>query len=293
MTEKPKLFCFGLGYSAAVLSRRLLGHGWRIAGTSRDPAKRAGLAAEGFEMHAFSEEAPLADAGTALAGTTHLLISIAPGAQGDPVLLNHLADLRALSALRWVGYLSTTGVYGNRDGGWVDEQSELRATSPRGRRRIAAERAWLSQVGDAVPVHIFRLAGIYGPGRSVLDQVRAGTARRVDKGGHLFSRIHVEDIATVLERSMKRPKPGAVYNLCDDEPAPSADVVLEACRLLGVAPPPAVPFEQAWAEMSPMARSFWSDSRRVRNGRIAAELGVRLRYPTYREGLAAILAEGG
>lgn len=288
-----RLFCFGLGYSAGVLVRRLAAQGWGIAGTTRSEEKRAALAAEGFEMHLFGEGTPLADPEAALAGTTHLLTSIAPREEGDPVLATHGEAIRALSDLRWAGYLSTTGVYGNRDGGWVDETTEPAATSPRGKRRIAAERAWLGLVDCGVPVHVFRLAGIYGPGRSALDQVRAGTARRVDKPGHLFSRIHVEDIASALEASMARPDPGAVYNLCDDEPAASADVIAEACRLLGVEPPPAVPFEEAVEQMSPMARSFWADNRRVRGDRIRRDLGVRLRYPSYREGLAAIRAAGG
>lgn len=286
----PRLFCFGLGYSARVLARRLAARGWTVAGTSRNSDKRAALEAEGFTLHGFTREAPLDDPAAALDGVTHILSSIAPDADGDPVLDAHGGTVRALPGLRWAGYLSTTGVYGNRDGGWVDEDSETRATAPRGRRRIAAEAAWRGLTGNGLPAHVFRLAGIYGPGRSALDQVRAGRARRIDKPGHLFSRIHVDDIATVLETSIARPDPGAVYNVCDDAPAPSADVVAEACRLLGVAPPPLVPFAEALADMSPMARSFWSDSRRVRNDRIREVLGVDLRYPDYRTGLAGILA---
>ncbi len=285
-----KLFCFGLGYSAGVLARRLAAQGWIIAGTSRAAEKRAALTAEGFEMHSFGPGAPLTDPVAALDGVTHILTSIAPNEEGDPVLDAHRAAIQSLPGLRWAGYLSTTGVYGNRDGGWVDEDSETLATAPRGRRRIAAEADWRALDGPGLPAHVFRLAGIYGPGRSAFDQVRSGGGRRVDKPGHLFSRIHVADIAAVLEASIARPNPGAVYNVCDDEPAPSADVIAEASRLLGEAPPPLVPFAEAEASMSPMARSFWADNRRVRNRRIREELGVALAYPDYRAGLAGILA---
>jgi nucleoside-diphosphate-sugar epimerase len=232
----------------------------------------------------------MAEAATALAGTTHLLLSVPPDAAGDPVLRHHAADIAALD-LAWAGYLSTTGVYGDRGGGWVDEEVALSPSGERGRRRVEAEAAWLDLWRrHGTPVHIFRLAGIYGPGRSALDQVRAGTARRIDKPGQVFSRIHVEDIAAVLEASMARPRPGAIYNLCDDDPAPPAEVILHACRLLGREPPPLVPFAEAEKEMSAMARSFWDDNRRVSNCRIKEELGVRLRYPDYKSGLAAILA---
>jgi nucleoside-diphosphate-sugar epimerase len=281
----PRLFCFGLGYTALVLARRLQARGWQIAGTCQSKEKRAALAAEGIAAHLFDDGHPLVDAEAALAGTTHLLASVPPG-ERDPVLAAHGDDIARLD-LDWIGYLSTTGVYGDRAGGWVDESSELRPAGERGRRRVTAEAEWLAlwRARDK-PVHLFRLAGIYGPGRSALDQVRAGTARRIVKPGQVFSRIHVEDIATVLEASMARPNPGAAYNVCDDDPAPPQDVVVEACRLLGVAPPPEIPFENA--TLSPMGRSFFEESKRVANRRIKQELGVRLRYPTYRDGLAAL-----
>jgi nucleoside-diphosphate-sugar epimerase len=197
-----------------------------------------------------------------------------------------------MPSLAWVGYLSTTGVYGDRDGGWVDETSELRPSGARGRRRVAAETAWLDLWRDrGVPVHIFRLAGIYGPGRSPFDALRAGTAKRIVKPGQVFSRIHVDDLASVLLSSIARPRPGAVYNVCDDEPASPADVVAHAAQLLGAPPPPLVSFDEA--ALSPMARSFYADNKRVSNALIKTELGVRLRYPDYRAGLAAILAAGG
>ena len=289
----PRLFVFGLGYSALALAERLAAKGWRIAGTCRGADKRQALAARGIEAHLFDREHPLADARSILAGTTHLLASVPPdgqGPSGDPVLDIHGTDIVATgSRLAWVGYLSTTGVYGDRDGGWVDESSAPTPSGERGRRRLAAEQGWLGQWRDhGIPVHLFRLAGIYGPGRSALDAVRSGTAKRVIKAGQVFSRIHVADIATVLEASIARPHPGAAYNLCDDDPAPPAEVIEHACRLLGVEPPPAVPFEEA--ALSPMARSFYDDNKRVHNDRIKRELGVRLAYPSYRDGLKALLA---
>lgn len=276
----PRLFCFGLGYTARRLAGRLAEDGWEVAGTSRT---------EGVATCRWDGGGPLADPGV-LAGATHILVSIPPGEGGDPVLVHHAEDIAALPGLQWLGYLSSTSVYGDTGGRRVDESAPCAATSPRGRRRIAAESAWLARWrAQGVPVHIFRLAGIYGPGRSALDQVRAGTARRIDRPDRLFSRAHVDDIAAVLRASMGSPHPGAVYNVCDDEPAPGADVVAFACRLLGVAPPPLVAFDDA--ALSPMARSFYADNRRVRNDRIRTELGVALRYPDYRAGLRAILAE--
>lgn len=285
-----RLFCFGLGYTGRRLADAVRRDGWAVAGTSRNAERLAGLAAHGVAPHHFDSDHPLADPAAALAGTTHLLISIPPGADGDPVLDTHEDDIARVETLGWIGYLSTTGVYGDRKGEWVDESSALAPKSDRALRRVAAEDAWLDLWHRyGLPVHIFRLAGIYGPGRSVIDQVRSRTARRVVKPGQVFGRIHVDDIAQVLRASMARPNPGAIYNVCDDEPAPSSDVVEHACRLLGVAPPPAVPVEAA--ELSPMAASFYADNRRVRNGRIKSELGVALKYPDYRLGLAACLTD--
>ncbi|NIA67942.1 SDR family oxidoreductase [Pelagibius litoralis] len=286
-----RLFCFGLGFSALALARRLKGQGWALAGTTRSPEKATALAAEGIEVFLFDRDRPLADPAAALAGTTHLLISIAPDDLGDPVLDLHGSQLAALGGVRWAGYLSTTGVYGSRDGGWVDEDSELRPSAARSRRRVAAEEAWLRAWRDqALPVHIFRLAGIYGPGRSMLDTVRAGRAKRIDSPGQVFSRIHVEDIATVLQASMAAARPGRVYNVCDDDPASPAEVTAYACGLLGVEPPPLVPLEEAG--LSPMGLSFWADNKRVSNRRLHEELAVELAYPGYRTGLDALLAEG-
>lgn len=289
-----RLFCFGFGYSAKALAKRCLAGGWSVAGTARSPEKAEKIRALGADPFVFGDGRPLENFAATLDGATHLLISAPPDRAGDPVLNAHGKDIGGLKNLAWVGYLSTTGVYGDTGGRAVDENSPLAPTSARSRQRVDAEAAWLRLHRDSgVPVHIFRLAGIYGPGRSALDQARNGSARRIDKPGHLFSRIHVDDIAGVLEASIAKPDPGAAYNVCDDEPAAPADVTAEACRLLGVAPPPLVPFDEAAKDMSEMAKSFWRDNRRVANARIKRDLGVRLLYPDYRAGLKAVLAAGG
>ncbi|HUF57127.1 MAG TPA: SDR family oxidoreductase [Thermohalobaculum sp.] len=286
----PVLLSFGHGYSARALASRLIPRGWRVIGTTRSAGKAEALKAEGVEPLVW----PGGDPGSALARATHLLSSVAPDADGDPVLAACAEAIAARApALEWAGYLSTTGVYGDRGGDWVDEQAPLGPATGRGRRRVAAEAAWQRLAGTSgLPLHIFRLAGIYGPGRGPFEKVRAGTARRIVKPGQVFSRIHVDDIARVLEASIARPRPGAVYNVCDDEAAPPEDVLAHAAHLLGLPPPPEVAFEDA--EMSPMARSFYAESKRVSNRRMRDELGVAPLYPTYREGLAALLeAEPG
>jgi nucleoside-diphosphate-sugar epimerase len=223
-----------------------------------------------------------------LQGATHLLHSIPPGPDADPVLAHYRDEIANLPSLEWVGYLSTVGVYGDQEGRWCDEATGTRPNSARTEARVEAEQAWLAfgeEIG--VPVQVFRLAGIYGPGRSVFDKLRDGTARRVKKDGQVFSRIHVEDIASVLEASIARPRAGAIYNVADDEPAAPGEVVAYAAALLGIEPPPEVAFAEA--DLTPMARSFYEGSRRIANARIKSELGVSLRYPTYREGLASLL----
>ncbi|HVJ36135.1 MAG TPA: SDR family oxidoreductase [Terriglobia bacterium] len=282
---QPHLFCFGLGYSATALADSLLQRGWKVSGTCRTAEKATRLAARGITAHLFDRDRPVAELARHLQGVTHLLSSVPPDAAGDPVIDLHGAVLRQQKNFAWTGYLSTTGVYGDRQGGWVDEESALQPSGERGRRRLAAEKAWLELTP---PAHLFRLAGIYGPGSSALDTVRAGRARNIVKPGQVFSRIHVADIVQVLLASIARPHPGRAYNVCDDDAAPPADVVLYACRLLGIEPPPPIPFDQA--ELSPMARSFYDDNKRVHNDRIKQELGVSLLYPDYRAGLAAILA---
>jgi nucleoside-diphosphate-sugar epimerase len=284
---RSHLFCFGLGYSALALARRLTGSGWVIGGTCRTSEKAAPLLATGLCADLFDRNRPVGQ--KALSGITHLLVSIPPDAEGDPVLARHGDDIAAL-APSWVGYLSTTGVYGDRGGGWVDEAAALLPTGERGRRRGAAEQGWLDFWRErGVPVHVFRLAGIYGPGRSVFGTLRSGTAKRIDKPGQFFSRIHIADLTSVLIASIRQPRAGAVYNVCDDEPSPSEAVVAHAAALLGLSAPPLVPL--AAAGLSPMARSFYDDNKRVSNRLIKTELGVALRYPDYRTGLAAILAE--
>ncbi len=223
-----------------------------------------------------------------LAASDAVLVSVPPGAFGDPVLATFRDALASAPRLRWIGYLSTIGVYGDHGGRWVDEATQPRPVSARSRERVTAEDAWLALGRDSgKAVQVFRLAGIYGPGRSAFDKLADGTAKRLVKPGQVFNRIHVDDIATVLAASLDRQRAGAVYNVTDDEPAPPQDVVACAAQLAGVPPPPEVPFERA--ELTPMARSFYGENKRVRNALIRDELGVRLAYPTYREGLASLV----
>ncbi len=289
-----RLFIFGFGDTAQQLARAARPRGCTAIGTVRSADKLQALRAGGHETLRFASDAPLQDPALAFAGITHLLCSIPPDAAGDPALTAHADDLaRHAPGLRWIGYLSTTGVYGDHGGAWIDESTPAAPTSDRARRRLAAERQWLDLGARlTVATHIFRLPGIYGPGRSALDQVRAGTARRIARAGQVFSRIHIADIAATVLASMQQPRPGAIYNVADDEPSPQADVVAFACTLLGVPPPPLVDYAAIEASLSPMARSFYAESRRVRNTLIKRELGVTLAFPTYREGLRAILADG-
>jgi nucleoside-diphosphate-sugar epimerase len=232
---------------------------------------------------------PGTDLAPLIASASHVLQSIAPGEEGDPVL-NSYARALADGRFDWLGYLSTTGVYGDHGGAWVDEETPLTPATRRGALRVTAEAAWQELATRAeLPLHIFRLAGIYGPGRGPFAKVRRGTARQIVKENQVFSRAHVEDIARVLEASMAQPAPGRIYNVCDDEAAPPQDVLAHAAMLIGAELPPAEDYETA--EMSPMARSFYAESKRVSNARIKQELGVHLAYPTYREGLAALLAD--
>ena len=278
------LLSFGHGFSARALATRLVPQGWRIIGTTRSADKCDAIAATGVEPVVW----PGTDLQPYLDLADHLLLSAAPGAEGDPVLATMSGQIMAAaSRMKWVGYLSTTGVYGDHQGEWVDEDTPLTPATKRGQARVEAEAAWRA-IPD-LPLHIFRLAGIYGPGRGPFAKVRAGTARRIIKEGQVFSRIHVEDIAQALELSIARPDPGAIYNLCDDDPAPPQDVIGHAAELLGLPLPPAEDFETA--EMTPMARSFYAESKKVRNDRIKRDLGWKPAYPDYRSGLAAMLAQ--
>ena len=277
------LLSFGHGYSARALSRILLAQDWRVIGTTRNEDKAVGMMNDGIEPRIW----PGADMAPALNGATHLLISAAPDSAGDPVLAALHDEIAARAGqFEWVGYLSTTGVYGDHGGDWVDETTPLTPSTKRGIARVQAESAWAA-IPD-LPLHIFRLAGIYGPGRGPFAKVRAGTARRIIKADQVFSRTHVADIARVLAASIRNPNPGAVYNVCDNDPAAPQDVIGYAADLLGLPLPPAEDFEKA--EMSPMARSFYAESKKVRNDRIKNELGVELLYPDYRSGLKALLA---
>jgi len=282
-----KLLIFGMGYTAQALVQEMrpLAPG-AVIGTTRSEDKAAALRDAGVKPRLFPGDDLRAD----LEAASHVLITAGPQDGADPVL-RHLRPVFADLApgFDWVGYLSTTGVYGDHQGGWVDESAPLTPATRRGRARVATEGEWQGLAHDhGLPLHIFRLPGIYGPGRGPFEKVRNGTARRIIKEGQVFSRIHVEDIAQALLASMARPDPGAIYNICDDDPAPPQDVLGYAAQLLGVDLPPAVAFDEA--EMSPMARSFYAESKRVDNTRMKRELRVRLRYPTYRAGLDALFA---
>jgi nucleoside-diphosphate-sugar epimerase len=275
------LLSIGHGYSAQALARLLIPQGWTVIGTTRSAARAEAFRAAGVEPLLLP--GPLAPA---LARASHILTSVSPDAAGDPILRDHSAELAAARPV-WAGYLSTTAVYGDHQGGWVDEDTPLTPSTERGAARVQAEADWAAL---GLPLHIFRLAGIYGPGRGPFEKVRDGSARRIIKPGQVFSRIHVEDIAQVVAASIAHPHPGRAYNVCDDDPAPPEDVIGHAAELLGLPLPPAVAYDQA--EMTPMARSFYAESKRVRNDRIKSELGVPLLFPTYREGLAGLLAGG-
>lgn len=287
---KPHLFCFGLGYSATWLARALLAEGWQVSGTHRPGDKAQTL--PGVASLPFNRDTPLQNFDEAFATVTHVLISVPPDGAGCPVLDAHGADLaRFASKINWLGYLSTVGVYGDTGGKPVNETSRLIPTQERSRFRGLAETRWQNlNARSNLNLHVFRLAGIYGPGRSPLDKVRAGKAQRITQPGHLFSRIHVADIANVLRASINKPNPGSVYNVCDDEPAQPCDVIKYACELLGADVPDEVPYEDAIKTMSPMAQSFWADNRLVMNDKIKDELGVTLTYPDYKSGLQAVLA---
>ncbi|MCA3554980.1 SDR family oxidoreductase [Aestuariivirga sp.] len=280
---------FGLGFSAKALAERLAARGWTVSATSRSESGAAAIRARGYRGFVFDGSRPLPQG--AFEGVTHAVGSAPPGEDGDPVLRQHAGDFaERAKQFQWVAYLSTTGVYGDHGGGLVTEETPLSPNTERGHKRLLAETQWLGLWrGHGLPVMVFRLAGIYGPGRNQLLPLLDGSARRVIKEGQIFSRIHVADIANTLEASIAHPHPGRAYNVCDDEACPPQDVVEYGARLLGLPAPPDVPFEAAG--LSPMARSFYADSKRVSNARIVKELGVRLSFPTYREGLGE-LAKG-
>jgi nucleoside-diphosphate-sugar epimerase len=285
-----RLFIYGYGFTGRALARRMQARGWDVAASFRRLEDADRMAMDGVEPAPAHDPVLLS---AQVAAAQAVLVTAPPGPQGCPglaALVPALARSRAYPD--WLGYLSTTGVYGDRAGRWVFENSRLAAQSVEGARRVGAERDWLQVgVGMGLTVAVFRLPGIYGPGRSTLDRLREGRARRIAAPGQVFSRIHVEDLAAGLEASILRPRAGGLYNLCDDQPAPNSDVVAFAAGLLGMAPPPEVSLEAAG--LSPAAMRFYGESKRVSNARAKAELGWRPAYPTYRQGLAAVLAGGG
>lgn len=287
------LVCLGMGFSATALAELVDRESWKISGSSRTVEGAAEIRARGwhgFAFDALQDETVLRnELAGALNDVTHLVISIPPGDQGDVIAIDYAADIARLPKLEWVGYLSTIGVYGDHQGDWVDETTPPDPLSKRSKLRLQAEIAWKTLAQSASwRLQIFRLAGIYGPGRSAVDQIRAGKARRIIKKDQVFNRVHVTDIATILRAGMGGAGHHTIYNVADDEPGPPQDVVAFAAHLLGVEPPPEIPFEDA--DLSPMGRSFYNERKRVRNDRIKADLGGRLSYPNYRAGLEAIVA---
>jgi len=282
-----RLFIFGLGYSARAIGHLFLEAGWQVSGTIRPAAKLASLKEEGFTPVLFSDK-PSVEA--ALKSATQCLVSIPPDEKGDPALEAYREALLQARSLRWVGYLSTIGVYGGLDGAWADENTPVGGAGVRSATRVEAERAWEALCRERkASLDIFRLAGIYGPGRSPFDRFRAGTARRIIKPGQVFNRIHVADIAQTVTAAMVKDHAAhetRIFNVADDEPAPPQDVIEYAAKLIGAPLPPEIPFEKA--DLSPMARSFYEGNKRIRNDKIKQVLGVNLKYPTYREGLRAL-----
>lgn len=283
-----KLFCFGLGYSAAALVQRLSSQELSIAATrTRLEAAVETIAGHDVALAAYAGDQPSASARKLLEGATHVLVSIPPDLEGDPVVRHFATDFDAFPDLAWIGYLSTIGVYGDAQGGWVDETSPTRPISERSLRRLKAEQQWQDfAVRMGKRVEIFRLAGIYGPGRSVVDNLKSGTARRIVKPDQVFNRIHVDDIAEVLFAAMTGPAKHQIYNVTDDEPAPPQDVIAYAAEILRLPVPPEISFESA--KLTPMGASFYAENKRVRNGRMKFSLSINLRYPTYREGILAL-----
>lgn len=275
MTEH--LVILGLGYTGRAVAEAALAAGFRVSGSTRNPDVPAGVTRLDF-----------CQSGPAIESASHLLVTAAPDEGGDPVLARFAGAVAAARGLRWLGYLSTTGVYGDRGGAWVEETTPPAPTQSRSVQRLAAEQGWEAALaGRPVALDLFRIAGIYGPGRNVLQDLRAGRARRLDKPGHAFSRIHRDDIARAVLAAALAPAEGRrVLHLADDLPAPTADVVAEGARLLGLPVPPLTPFAEA--ELSPMGRSFWAENRKVSSRATQAMLGIAWRYPSYREGLAAL-----
>lgn len=280
----PCLFIFGLGYVGQYLGRALLAEGWRVVGTTRTENQAQRLKQQGFEVVVWDGLGPFPQ--EVLKGVSHLLVTIPPDEGGDMVLRR--LDFTTLS-FKWIGYLSATSVYGDHQGAWVREDAALKPISSRGHQRLLGETQWRERLTQQplFPIHIFRLSGVYGPGRSVLEGIRVGSAQRIDKPGHVFSRIHVEDIIGLLKASINHPQPGEIYNLADDAPAATADVIAFGCEMLGMEVPPLIPFEEA--TLSESLREFYAEHKRVDNHKIKESLGIHLVYPSYREGLRTCL----
>ncbi|MGO4407428.1 SDR family oxidoreductase [Bosea sp. RAF48] len=285
------ILILGLGYSAGFFARAALARGWEVTGTVRSAEKAVHLSREGIRTLVFDGFAVSSALGKAVAEADAVLVSVQPSEDGDPALGPLRSALAAAPNLRWIGYLSTIGVYGDQGGAWIDEATPPAPTNGRTRQRVAIEEAWLQLGRDSgKPAQIFRLSGIYGPGRNAITKLREGKANRLIKPGQVFNRIHVDDIAGVLMASLAQPRNGAIYNVTDDEPGPPQDVITFAAELTGLEPPPETPFEQA--QLSPMAASFYGESKRVSNALVKRELGYAFRYPTYREALRALAAAG-
>lgn len=286
-----KLLILGLGYSAGFFARAALARGWEVTGTVRSAERAAELSREGIRTLVFGGFAVSTALAKAVAEAEAVLVSVQPAEDGDPVLQRLRGDLAAAPALRWIGYLSTIGVYGNQDGAWIDETQPVKPGNARNTLRVAIEQDWLALGRDTgKAVQIFRLAGIYGPGRNPVAKLREGKSTRLVKPGQVFNRIHVDDIAGILMASLARPRNGAIYNATDDEPAPPQDVVSFAAELTGLEAPPEMPFSEA--RLSPMAASFYGENKRVSNALVKRELGYAFRYPSYREALRALTAAG-
>ena len=281
------LFCFGLGYSAETLAQKNGDHFHAISGTVRTLDKANRLKRRGIHAIALEDSTSQLQVEAALATSDCLLVSAAPDDAGDPMLRQFKRVLESASQLKTIIYLSTIGVYGDHNGAWIDETTPLNATSERGKRRVEAEAAWLAfGQKHEIAVQIHRLAGIYGPGRNVLQELKAGTARRIIKENQVFNRIHVSDIAGAALAGFQHPHVSGAFNICDALPCPPQDVVAYGAKLLGMVPPPEIPFAEA--QLSEMGRSFYSECKRCSNLRLRDVLGYTLRYPTYREGLNAL-----
>ena len=288
--EPVNLVVFGAGYSAqSAIAALRASENLAVTATTRSADKAAILVRKGINTQIFDGTAHAPALGPSIASMTHLLVSIAPGPDGDPVLAHHATDILGAPNLKWIGYFSTIGVYGDAEGEWIDEAAVTEPLSARNRHRLDAEAGWEALASErSVPLAILRLAGIYGPARSPFEKLKAGTARRIVKTGQVFNRIHVDDIGAITALAARNRLQG-IFNICDDEPAPPQDVIAHAAKLLGMAPPPEIAFEDA--DLSPMARTFYAGNRRVSNAKIKSALGYRLKYPTYREGHAAIIGQ--